>query len=206
MRSTRIGILLALVAAPLAAQMPSVRSISLEDAIRLADRSSETVEIARAAVTRANGQQMMARSLFLPQLNASAAYNKTLASQFDGFSLGGGASRSTLESVCAPNIPAGATARFWLRDPKPTTDGSDGWVRYRYLDSSGAQQTVKFEFSDPYWWTDPNVATTSSNAFSFYTRSGSVTSAWSSRNVVKTDGHPFYVTFVWGNAPLPPDA
>jgi len=110
MRSTRIGILVTLIAAPLAAQTPSVRSVSLEDAIRLADRSSETVELARAAVTRASGQQMMARSLLLPQLNASATYNKTLASQFDGFSLGGGSSTSTLESVCAPNIPAGATA------------------------------------------------------------------------------------------------
>src|SRR5436190_15416372 len=110
MLSSRIAILLALIAAPLTAQAPSVRSVSLEDAIRLADRSSETVEIARAAVTRASGQQMMARSLFLPQLNASGTYARTLASQFEGFSFGGGSSASTLESVCAPNIPAGATA------------------------------------------------------------------------------------------------
>lgn len=103
-------------------------------------------------------------------------------------------------------IPAGSTGRLWLRDPKPTTDGSDGWVKYRYFDANGVQQTVEFDFSDPLAWYDPNVATTSSNAFSFYTKSGSATSAWGMRNVVQTSGHPFYVTFVWGNAPLPPDA
>src|SRR5688572_9611506 len=67
-----------------------VRQVSLEDAIRLADRSNESIEIARAAVTRANGQQMIARSQFLPQLNASGSYARTLASQFEGFSFGGG--------------------------------------------------------------------------------------------------------------------
>src|SRR5205814_5476934 len=99
MRSSRLALLLALVGAPLAAQTSSVRSVSLEDAIHLADRSSETLEIARAAVTRANGQQMMARSLFLPQLNASGTYARTLASQFEGFSFGGGgSSTATKES------------------------------------------------------------------------------------------------------------
>jgi outer membrane protein len=111
MRSPNIALLLVLAATSLAAQAPTVRSVSLEDAIRLADRSSETVEIARAAVTRATGQQMMARSLFLPQLNASGTYARTLASQFEGFSLGGGgSSAATKESLCTPNIPAGATA------------------------------------------------------------------------------------------------
>jgi UDP-2,3-diacylglucosamine hydrolase len=103
-------------------------------------------------------------------------------------------------------IPAGGTGRFWLRDPKGTNDGSDGWVRYRYVDSNGAQQTVRFDFNDPFYAWDSNAAKTSSGAFGFFTKSGSVTSGWSSRNVVKTGGHPFYVTFVWGNAPLPPDA
>jgi hypothetical protein len=103
-------------------------------------------------------------------------------------------------------IPAGGTGRFWLRDPKGTSDGSDGWVRYRYVDPNGAQQTVRFDFSDPFYAWDSNDARTSSGAFTFFTKSGSATSAWNSRNVVTTGGHPFYATFVWGNAPLPPDA
>jgi outer membrane protein TolC len=87
----------------------TVRQVSLEDAIRLADRSSESVEIARAAVTRAHGQQLIARSQFLPQLNASGSYARTLASQFEGFSFGG-PDTNTLRSLCTPNIPPGATA------------------------------------------------------------------------------------------------
>ena len=86
-----------------------VRQVSLEDAIRLADRSNESIEIARAAVTRANGQQMIARSQFLPQLNASGSYARTLASQFEGFSFGGGPDTNTFRSLCTPDIPSTAT-------------------------------------------------------------------------------------------------
>ncbi|MEX2178899.1 MAG: TolC family protein [Gemmatimonadaceae bacterium] len=85
-----------------------VRPISLEDAIRLADRSSESVEIARAAVTRASGQHLIARSQFLPQLSVQAGYTRTLASQFEGFSFGG-PDTSTFRSLCTPEIPQGAT-------------------------------------------------------------------------------------------------
>jgi outer membrane protein len=110
MRSVSFSvILLSALGSALSAQ--TVRQVSLEDAIRLADRSSESVEIARAAVTRANGQQLIARSQFLPQLSVSGAYAKTLKSQFSGLSVGGGdTTKPALESVCAPNIPQGATA------------------------------------------------------------------------------------------------
>src|SRR5262245_9158017 len=63
----------------------SVR-LSLDEALRIAQAQSHTIEIARAGVTRANGQRMQARSQNLPQLNASAAYGRTLASQFSSFS------------------------------------------------------------------------------------------------------------------------
>ncbi|HET9452859.1 MAG TPA: TolC family protein [Gemmatimonadaceae bacterium] len=104
------ALLLAVSASRLTAQ--GARQVSLEDAIRLADRTSETVEIARAAVLRARGQQLVARSQFLPQLNVSASYARTLASQFEGFSLGGGPDTTTgpsFVSLCTPNIPATAT-------------------------------------------------------------------------------------------------
>jgi hypothetical protein len=100
-------------------------------------------------------------------------------------------------------IPAGGVGRFWLRDPKPTTDGSDGWARYRYVDQNGVPQTVRFDFSDPFSAFSSNVATTSSSAFSLFTKSGSATAPWSARNVVVTGGHPFYAAFVWGNGPAP---
>src|SRR5262245_8927805 len=93
--------------APLAAQQ--VRQVSLEDAIRLADKSSESVDIARAAVTRANGQQMMARSAFLPQLNGSLSYSKALKSQFEALAKSG-PDTATYRSLCSPRITSASTA------------------------------------------------------------------------------------------------
>jgi len=60
-----------------------LRAISLDEAVSTAEAQSEAVRIARAGVQRAQGQQYQARSQRLPQLNASASYTRTLASQFD---------------------------------------------------------------------------------------------------------------------------
>ena len=54
------------------------RALSLDDAIRLAARESEELDVARAGVARAGGQTKQARSLYLPQLNGSLAYARTL--------------------------------------------------------------------------------------------------------------------------------
>ncbi|MDQ3672792.1 MAG: TolC family protein [Gemmatimonadota bacterium] len=59
------------------------RTISLDEAVRTAEAQSEAVRIARAGVQRAQGQQYQARSQRLPQINGSAGYTRTLASQFD---------------------------------------------------------------------------------------------------------------------------
>jgi outer membrane protein len=67
--------------APAASVAP--HALSLEEALRLAERASETVQIARAGVDRARGQQMQARSQYLPQLNGSLQYTRTLKSQFE---------------------------------------------------------------------------------------------------------------------------
>jgi outer membrane protein len=107
--------LLVLAAASLDAQAPTVatgaRSLSLEDAVRMAQERSEEVTIARAGVTRARGQWYQARSQYLPQLNADVAYLKTLKSQFSALSSGGGPDTtvSTTPALCAPRIPADAT-------------------------------------------------------------------------------------------------
>lgn len=60
----------------------SAGALSLEDAMRLALARSEVVRIAEAGVQRARGQLLQARSQFLPQLNATGAYQKTINSQF----------------------------------------------------------------------------------------------------------------------------
>jgi outer membrane protein len=89
--------------------------LSLDDALRMAQAQSHTIEIARTGVTRANGQRMQARSQNLPQLNATAAYGRTLASQFSSFAatatpIDTAPKPVASQSVCAPFIAATATA------------------------------------------------------------------------------------------------
>ena len=79
---------------PLGAQQPTparttganapvaARALSLDDALRIAERESESIQIARAGVERARGTQQQARSQYLPQLNGSLQYTRTLRSQF----------------------------------------------------------------------------------------------------------------------------
>jgi len=50
--------------------------------MEIAERQSENVQIARAGVDRARGQVMQAKSQYLPQLNGSLQYTRTLQSQF----------------------------------------------------------------------------------------------------------------------------
>ena len=84
---------------PLRAQTPAAArpaaaggaSLSLEEALRLAEDASESVDVARAGVTRARGQVLQARSARLPQVSGSLSYSRTLASQFAGFGGGGAA-------------------------------------------------------------------------------------------------------------------
>lgn len=102
-------------------------------------------------------------------------------------------------------IAPGGIGRFWLKDPKPSIHGADGSVTYAYTDSRGTPQFVRFGFDCPTGF-DANAANTSSGAFGIYTKSGAVTSAWNALDSVVAWGHPLYVTFVWGNAPLPDDA
>jgi outer membrane protein TolC len=78
--------LLFLLHGPASAQpLPQVaRPLTLEEAVRLAERHSEELAIARAGVSRAEGEQVRARSDRYPQLSASASYDRALASEFSG--------------------------------------------------------------------------------------------------------------------------
>ena len=99
-RLTRIVLALLSLIAPVKAraQVPTLPTqttvaqtlpLTLEDAVRTAESQSEAIRIARAGVQRAQGQQYQARSQRYPQLNGSASYTRTLASQFS--SAGGSA-------------------------------------------------------------------------------------------------------------------
>jgi outer membrane protein len=70
------------------ASRPHVRQLSLDDALGSAEAKSPDLAIARAGVTRAEGQRDKARSQFLPQIFGSAGYTRTLKSQFQGLSFG----------------------------------------------------------------------------------------------------------------------
>lgn len=71
--------------------------LTLEQVLELAESRSEAVGIARTGVQRAEGEQVRARSGRFPQLNASAGYDRALASEFSGI-FGGG----TTETPCSP--------------------------------------------------------------------------------------------------------
>jgi len=71
------------------ASAPSTRQaatpLSLEEAVRIGESQSEAVHIARAGVGRSEGQQLQARSQYLPQIYGSGSYTRTLKSQYQGF-------------------------------------------------------------------------------------------------------------------------
>ena len=69
-------------APPTGAPLP----LSLAEAVRLAERESESVRIARAGVDRARGQHMQARSQLFPQVTGTASYQHALQLQFQEIS------------------------------------------------------------------------------------------------------------------------
>jgi outer membrane protein len=96
--------------APAATQ--TTRSLSLDEAIRLAARESEALQIARAGLSRAGGQVKQARSQYMPQLNSTISYARTLRSQFAALASSSGPDTNTApkpQSLCTPPIPANAT-------------------------------------------------------------------------------------------------
>ncbi len=60
------------------------RVITLDDALGLAEARNEQIAIAEAGVSRAIAGQARARSERMPQLGGSAAYDRTLQSEFSG--------------------------------------------------------------------------------------------------------------------------
>ena len=101
------------------------RALSLDEALRLAEHGSETVQIARAGVDRARGQYLQARSQYLPQLNGSLQYTRTLKSQFEVLQ-----SSSPEPGPNVPPAPPSDTATYF----QPCT---------RYLAAPGATEAER---------------------------------------------------------------
>ena len=80
---------------------PTVPSgpLTLEQVLTLAEPRSEALVIAQQGIRRAEGEEVRARSGALPQLSATASYDRALASEFEGiFDTGTG-------TPCPPFMP-----------------------------------------------------------------------------------------------------
>ena len=82
-------------------------ALSLDDALLLGGRVSHTVKTAEAGVLRARGGQYQARSQYLPQVNGSIAYQRTLESQFAA--IAGSASADTTTKTGSSGSSSGGT-------------------------------------------------------------------------------------------------
>jgi outer membrane protein len=114
----------------LPAQTAGSRSMSLADALTIAAAKSEALDIARAGVQRARGQQLQARSQYLPQLSGTAQYTRTLASQFSVFQ-----ESSPTPPPGTPPVPPNDTVSFF----QPCS---------RYLAAAGATQEERLRGLD----------------------------------------------------------
>jgi outer membrane protein TolC len=69
-------------------QQGPIHSLTLSQALERAEKTSETVGIARAEMARAEGDRRRVRSAYFPQLSGSASYQRTLESQFSALESG----------------------------------------------------------------------------------------------------------------------
>lgn len=81
---------------------PAPRPLTLEDAFRLAEPSSDEVRIAENAVARSQGQYLQARSTVLPQVNLTANYTRQIQNQFSAIS-------RRFAQPSDPNVPRDTT-------------------------------------------------------------------------------------------------
>jgi outer membrane protein TolC len=99
--------LLVAFAAPAGAQQRQAapRSLSIEQALDLAERESETVGLARSGLAQARGERRRANSAYYPQLTGSASYTRTLRSQFSALQGDSGATSAPAPEECDPFVP-----------------------------------------------------------------------------------------------------
>lgn len=87
-RDTRLLVLWTLCgllfAGPLAAQPSPPRTLTLDDVLDLAEKTSERVAVAQAGVSRADAAWALVRSEKFPQLFGVASYDRTIKSEFEG--------------------------------------------------------------------------------------------------------------------------
>ena len=111
--------------------------MTLDDALGLAEAKNEQIAIATAGITRAEGEEMRARSEIFPQFSASASYDRALATQFEGiFDTAGPACTPLTVNPAAPIADRIAEIERALQDCPPSSNffggGSGGRQRRRW--------------------------------------------------------------------------
>lgn len=91
------------------------RPLSLDDALTLGERQSESVRIADAGATRARGQVTQSRAAYFPQLSGTGSYQRQIQSQFQALTNQSAAATpvitpTTPVALCAPTVAPDATA------------------------------------------------------------------------------------------------
>lgn len=117
LKTTLVAVALLIAGRSASAQQTSApRALTLQEALSIATRASEELRVAESAVRRAEGEQIRARSQYLPQIYGSLGYTRTLKSQFEALSGGGAADTGAVvvpdtvpKPVCAPFIAPTAT-------------------------------------------------------------------------------------------------
>jgi outer membrane protein TolC len=113
------------------AQQAAPVRLSLGEALRIVDSASEAIGIARAGVRSAEAGRMRARSAWLPQLNGSVAYTRTLETQFSGLASGGGSDSTPAPTNCGrfrpnPDLPIGERLDSLERGLDCSANGNGG--------------------------------------------------------------------------------
>jgi outer membrane protein TolC len=149
------------VASAAAAQPVPVRTISLEEAITLAQQSSESIAIARAGVTRAAGQRQVVRSGLLPQLTANLNYVRTLRSQFEVFAQSNADPNQPSLGSLVGRLPFGQTNQYTLglalsqtiyRGPLvPQARAAEAAIRTAEIDVASARAQLTLDVAQAYY-------------------------------------------------------
>jgi outer membrane protein TolC len=103
----------------------AARALSLDEALRIAERASENVQIAQAGVERARGQILQARSQYMPQRAGSLQDTRTHKSQVSAL--------QTSQPEPGPDVP-----------PRPPSDTTTYFQPCtRYLAAPGATEAQR---------------------------------------------------------------
>ena len=133
----------------LSAQVSQARPITLQQALDIAEKKSETVGLARADVARAEGERRRARSGYLPQLSGSASYQRTIRSQFSALSSGADTSTGPVVTcnTFVPRPGAPLTERVdSLESAVECASNADPFASFRNL-PFGRENTYRFGLS-----------------------------------------------------------